>query len=690
MENGQLNILLVEDNEDDYIAIQTLFSKIKRWKLSLDWVRVYQSALEVIRYGRHNVYLVDYRLGEWNGLHLLRHAIANGCKAPIILLTEETDQEIGLEAVKAGAADCLIKGQIDALLLERSIHYAIERVQILEALRESEERYRQLVELSPEAIVVHSAGTINFVNAAGAKLFGTTSPKQITEKSIQKLIRPDYWEIAGERIQRRQEEGKQASLIEESFVRFDGRIVDVEMSTYPITYQGKPAQQSIIRNITERKRLERQIRESLERRARQVQTSTEVAQEIAAAPALDILFKRVVNLVQKGFGYYHAHIYTLEENNLVMQEGTGGAGRMMKEVGHKIPLTAQKSLVARAAQRGKPVLVSDVSQESGWLPNILLAETKSELAVPIKLRNEVLGVLDIQSDTVAGLTGEDQVLLMGLCGQIAIAINNQRLEEMRNQAEETLIAYATELERSNRELQDFAYVASHDLQEPLRKINSFGDRLHTRYSSLFDDRGRDYLNRMQNAAARMQALIQDLLIYSQVTTTAQPFVSVDLVTVVQDVLSDLETTIEEFNGQVEVDTLPTIEADRTQMGQLFQNLIGNALKFHQKDTTPIVKVQGQCLPDQDCGNELCRITVADNGIGFSEKYLDRIFGVFQRLHSRSDYEGTGVGLAICRKIVERHGGTITATSAPEQGTTFIITLPVKQAITANLRRTGVR
>lgn len=184
-------------------------------------------------------------------------------------------------------------------------------------------------------------------------------------------------------------------------------------------------------DITERELLDQQIRESLVHRTRQIETSTEVAQAIASAPALDELFSRVVNLVQEEFGYYHAHVYTLEQGYLVMQEGTGEAGRQLKAENHKIALAAKHSLVARAARSGEPILISDVSQEPAWMSNPLLPDTQSELAVPIRLRNQVLGMLDVQSDALGGLNEEDQLLLMGLCGQIAIAINHRRIEVER-------------------------------------------------------------------------------------------------------------------------------------------------------------------------------------------------------------------------------------------------------------------
>jgi len=242
----------------------------------------------------------------------------------------------------------------------------------------------------------------------------------------------------------------------------------------------------------------------------------------------------------------------------------------------------------------------------------------------------------------------------------------------------------TELERSNRELQDFAFVASHDLQEPLRKIQAFGDRLRTIQGPQFSDQGRDYLDRMSGAAERMHTLINDLLSYSRVTTKAQPFEPTDLKKVVNGVLSDLETRIDVSGGTVKIGELPTIDADAVQMRQLFQNLIANALKFAKNGTPPIVEVKGEVFEGEtpsigrSMPEEMARITVSDNGIGFDEKYLDRIFTPFQRLHGRHEYEGTGIGLAVCRKIVERHGGSLTAESAPGKGSTFIAILPVMQ------------
>ena len=249
----------------------------------------------------------------------------------------------------------------------------------------------------------------------------------------------------------------------------------------------------------------------------------------------------------------------------------------------------------------------------------------------------------------------------------------------RNKAEERMRIYATALAQSNRELQDFAFVASHDLQEPLRKIAAFGERLKESADGAMDDESREYLARMLKAAGRMQTLIHDLLDFSRVATRAQPFAPTDLRSVAAEVMSDLEARIEQTGGRVKIGELPTIDADQIQMRQLLQNLIANALKFHQRDVAPVVTVTVRVLPAGETGgSDSCQLIVEDNGIGFEQKYADRIFTPFQRLHGRNEFEGTGMGLAICRKIAERHHGSITAISTPGVGSSFIVTLPTKQ------------
>jgi len=239
----------------------------------------------------------------------------------------------------------------------------------------------------------------------------------------------------------------------------------------------------------------------------------------------------------------------------------------------------------------------------------------------------------------------------------------------RTQAE--LAGYAEKLKRSNEELENFAFVASHDLQEPLRKIQMFSSSLRRRMSGQLDEDISQYLNRMQNATERMQDMINGLLELSRVNTRGENFTSVDMNSVTREVLSDLEARIHSEQAEVSLSPLPLVTGDPMQLHQLMQNLIGNAIKFHHPDVSPRVSVSGETMDDYQVV-----IRVEDNGIGLGEAHLEQIFQPFMRLHGRSEYEGSGMGLAICRKIVERHNGRLTASNRPEGGSCFTITLPV--------------
>ncbi|MEZ4451839.1 MAG: ATP-binding protein [Nannocystaceae bacterium] len=251
----------------------------------------------------------------------------------------------------------------------------------------------------------------------------------------------------------------------------------------------------------------------------------------------------------------------------------------------------------------------------------------------------------------------------------------RQAEAARAVAERSLHEYMTQLERSNRELERFASVASHDLQEPLRKIQAFSERLVAKFAAELPEAGRDYIARMQDAARRMQDLINDLLMFSRISMKDQRMVPVDLTKVVSVVVSDLEVRIEETEGAVEVGPMPVIDGDPVHMRQLFQNLIANALKFRRNEVAPVVKISA--TPSTLNGRPSTRIVVADNGIGIEPRYRDRIFGIFERLHGRGKYEGTGVGLAVCRKICEQHGGAISVDSVPGEGSSFILEIPLK-------------
>lgn len=274
--------------------------------------------------------------------------------------------------------------------------------------------------------------------------------------------------------------------------------------------------------------------------------------------------------------------------------------------------------------------------------------------------------------------GEKTIWARGQITEIAgePVIKGTVIDITRQKQVEQELRYKSEaLEAANTELQKFASVASHDLQEPLRKITTFGALLSKDCGPLLGERGQKYLGKITASAFRMQTLIEEILDFSQLRNHQIVFKKVDLNEVLHRVRSDMEVVIQSANAHITVGPLPIIEGNASQLGQLFQNLLSNALKFHRPGEQPVMEIRGQILPKENPPS--CRITFRDEGIGFDENYLEEIFQLFQRLHGRTDFEGTGIGLAICKRVVENHRGSITALSSPGKGATFIVTLPLK-------------
>lgn len=251
--------------------------------------------------------------------------------------------------------------------------------------------------------------------------------------------------------------------------------------------------------------------------------------------------------------------------------------------------------------------------------------------------------------------------------------------------EEDLKRNVSELNRSNRELEEFAYVASHDLQEPLRKISTFSDRLIEKYNDLLEGEGKMYLERIIASAGSMRMLIDNLLDFSRLSKSTQPFTDVNLAFVLREVKTELELTIEETGTKIKSEELPKIDAVHSQMKQLFTNILNNAIKFRKEDLPPVISIINTLIDEAEArsmglapGTNYYKIQVTDNGIGFEDEYAQKIFQIFQRLHAKSEYPGSGIGLAICKKIVDNHYGAIYAENLPGEGARFTIILPEKQ------------
>jgi signal transduction histidine kinase len=302
---------------------------------------------------------------------------------------------------------------------------------------------------------------------------------------------------------------------------------------------------------------------------------------------------------------------------------------------------------------------------------------------PIKpevLRAKVSVLIDLYRKNRQLLAQEQRLVAINKSLEMEIK-ERKASEEKVKHLNRQLLENIASLEQANKDLDRFAFMASHDLQEPLRKIRMFSDRLALKYNDIMDADGKTNIQRIHKAAERMQNLITDILTFSKISVDIPSFVDCDMNALIEEVLLDLDEEIKTKNGKVLVDKLPTLRVNPSLIKPLFHNLIGNALKYSKKDTTPVVKVTSEISSQlngktsQAITPKYCRIYIHDNGIGFDQKYAEEIFGMFKRLHHNSEFQGTGIGLALCKKIVEQHKGYISARSKVNEGSTFIISLP---------------
>lgn len=559
-----------------------------------------------------------------------------------------------------------------------------ERKQAEEQLRQSEERF-QIVARATNDLLWDWNLLTNEVwwNQALQTLFGY-SQEQITFTADwwSEHIHPDDRQRIATQAQTLIDSGEKFWLNEYRFRRSDGSYAYVFDRGYVVHDQAdKPVRMmGAMMDITEQRAVlheRNRAQAELERQNVRSQLFANITLKIRQSLQIDEILQTSVTEVQK---------LLLADRVLILRlQPTGSFLAVQEAVVPGLPVVLGQQIIdpcfrddyIEQYRQGRISSISDIKEADIQPCHVELLQrfaVRANLVVPIFLKNQLWGLLIAhQCAHPRHWTNWEVELLQQLADQIGIASAQSLILEQETWQRQ-------ELARSNEELKQFAFLASHDLQEPLRKIKSFGDLLKTNCGDTLTEQGRDYLERMQSAASRMQTLIEDLLTLSRITTRTQPFVSVNLTKIAQEVLFDLEIYVQQTGGSVEIGELPTIEADPLQMRQLLQNLIGNALKFHRPQIPPVVKIYSEFLNNQAdnifANSQLCQITVEDNGIGFEEKYLNRIFNVFQRLHSSIEYEGTGIGLAICRKIIERHHGKITAQSKPGQGAKFMIVLSI--------------
>ncbi|MBD2058928.1 response regulator [Oculatella sp. FACHB-28] len=441
--------------------------------------------------------------------------------------------------------------------------------------------------------------------------------------------------------------------------------VDYAFEVGATDYITKPIHWAVLRQRVRRLIRAHQNTQELKRQNLRSQLFADITVKIRQSLRLSEILQTTVTEVQKILQADRVLIYKLErQSSRGITEALGsGCESVLAKTLYPRPLSAD---FQKHYQQGKFWAIDDV--ETGDVPPDLIDwlhqfQVKAKLVVPILLKDELWGLLVVHHCSSLRVWSSFEIeLLQQLANQVGIALTQVRLlEQERHQRQE--------LARSNAELEQFAYVASHDLQEPLRMVASYVQLLERRYQDQLDQNARDFIAYAVDGTVRMQELIQALLSYSRIGTRGKEFRLTDCNSALDRALENLRLAIAETEAVITHDPLPELMADSIQLSQLFQNLLGNALKF-RSDRPPVIHI-GAVQKE-----ESWLFSVQDNGIGMETKYGDRIFAIFQRLHSRTKYPGSGIGLAISKKIVERHGGQIWVESMPGEGTTFYFTIPV--------------
>jgi PAS domain S-box-containing protein len=585
----------------------------------------------------------------------------------------------------------IIAGLLDILLLSALYRLvSLDRTKqrkIESKLREDSIELEQLYHNAPCGYhSLDETGNFTRMNRTELSMLGYTAAEIIGKKKLTDLLTPESSEKLHHLLPTIRETGSMQDL-EFQMVRKDGEIVPVS-STANIVYDDRGNYLTTRVTVID-------ISDRINAR-KQAHLSAEIAQKIRASLELDQIFKTTVEGVQKLFGVDRVLIFRLaaDGSGVVIEEQLVSGYRSV--AGSKIFDPCFTTTHYESYQQGRISAISDITDagfKTCYVEFLQQFDVKATVTVPIHLRDELWGLLIVHHcRSIRPWQNREIELMSQLANQIGIAISQaQSLLYERQQRQE--------LVRSNTELDRFAYVCSHDLQEPLRMVTSYLQLLSNRYQGQLDVDADEFIGYAVDGAVRMQALIQGLLGYARLSSRVQPFSIVDCERVLADAISNLQVAIRESGVKISHEPLPRVWGDRTQLTQVFQNLIANGIKFCGdtppqiqicvREITGVASVRKQTLQRQEhltlapssdmpaiISGDLAStpsawcFSVADNGIGIESEYLDRIFGIFQRLHPRTTYPGTGIGLAICQKIVERHGGKIWAESTPQQGSTF--------------------
>lgn len=667
------SILLIEDSRAQLKAVSAI---LRTEDFQISSAASMREALACLDYTSFDCILLDLTLPDSEGLDTLRGVRAKARSAPLIVLTSTDDPVQVAEALKEGAQDYLIKGRIDGELLKRAIRYGIDRARTQEMVRQSEEKFRLLVESARDYAIfmLDTEGNILTWSQGAERITGYT-PEEILGKNLS-IFYPQSAIDRGEPQHGLREAVLKGRYEDEGWrKRKDGTRYWVNFINTPLFDQegNLRGYARIARDTTEKRIAEETLRQKivLEQKMVLVDLLQAVTIAINLAPTVEdavaTLLKEVCTHTKWSIGcgnivdteskgecqvskvWYFPEGFKIRADDSVLRE------KLVSGVG----------IAGKSWESGAPVWLDDISNDDSALCVWLSKHQgiKSGLAVPVYEGYRLFAIVEFFAAAGEKPDAPFLEVMANIGKQLTAIVERKRLEQL-------LSIEMQNLSRSNAELQEFAKIAAHDLQEPLKSVQGFVDLLKRRYSDQLGDDGKRFIVFIDDAVVRMEQLIRGVLDHSKIRSQEKRFERTNLNAVVQQVKENLSVSIEQSGARINSDELPEIVADKLQMVQLFQNLLANALKFRNPDTIPEINISWRRGTEGDY-----QFSVKDNGIGMDSRYLNKIFGMFSRLNAKTEYPGTGIGLAICKKIVEHHGGVIWAESQLGKGSELCFSLP---------------
>ncbi len=662
-----MKILAIEDNPADFEILREVLSNAPGPSFEIENARTLSSAAALLAPGNFDLVLLDLGLPDSLGIDTLRAVRAISKETAIVVLTGFDDEETGLLALHEGAQDYLVKGSINENTLARAIRYAVERNSseqelvrknlelntLNQALRESEERFRTLADFTNdwEEWVAPDRSYV-YISPSCERISGYSAAEFVDDPTLfSRIIHPGDRPAWDGHLREAISDRKRFEDVDFRIGARNGNIRWISHYCQPvISKQGEfYGTRSSNRDITEKKNAEKTLLEAYDQLEARVMDRT-----------ADL--HRAIEDIRK------------ERHRLYEVLETLPVYVCLLTAEYHMPFANQYFRETFGESHGKRCYEFLFNRTEPCETCESFTALKTRAPHHWYWTGPDARDYDVYDFPFTDSDGSRMILEMGIDiterrrAEAALRQHQSHLEEVVEDRTKALAEYAANLKRSNEDLERFAYVASHDLREPLRMVTAFSQLLEKNYKGRLDTDADEFIRYIVEGGRKMDALVNDLLEYSRIASRGKPFEPTDMNAVLDEAQKNLSMAIEENKARIEIGILPTVSVDRSQMTLVFQNLLSNAIKFHDRNP-PVVSADATRQEDE------WEFSVRDNGIGIAPEYHGKIFELFQRLHSRDDYHGTGIGLAICKRVVERHGGRIWVESEPGKGSTFFFTLP---------------